>query len=144
MIGVAADDATGANDIAIMFTKSGYKVKVLAYEEDMNIFKDVDVLIIDTDSRLDEPALCYHKVYKAVAMLREIGCSMYHKKTCSVFRGNIGVEFDAMLDALNEDFAIISLAFPKNGRQTINGIHTVYGKKLEDSGFTGRDFKRVN
>jgi uncharacterized protein YgbK (DUF1537 family) len=45
------------------------------------------------------------------------------------------VEFDAMLDELGEEFAIISLAFPQNGRTTCRGIHKVHGKNLEDSEF---------
>ena len=40
-----------------------------------------------------------------------------------------------MLDALNEDFAGVVVGFPKNGRQTIDGIHYVRGVKLEESEF---------
>ena len=135
-IGVVADDTTGANDIGIMFSKNNYTAKVEIFNEDMNLEVDSDVIIIDTDSRLDPLELSYEKVYKSTKKLQEIGCSSFFNKTCSVFRGNIGKEFDAMLDALNEEFAIISLAFPKNGRQTINGVHTVHGKLLEQSEFS--------
>ncbi|MED4228696.1 four-carbon acid sugar kinase family protein [Neobacillus cucumis] len=135
MIGVVADDTTGANDIGIMFTNSGYKVKVVTFEPDLKVIKDTDVLIIDTDSRLDSPTLGYEKVKKATEILKNADCTMYFNKTCSVFRGNIGGEFDAMLDELAEEFAIISLAFPKNGRTTCQGIHKVYGKLLEESEF---------
>ncbi len=135
MIGVVADDTTGANDIGIMFSNNQYSVKVVTYNERMNLENDSDVLIIDTDSRLDPPEVSYDKVFKATQMLKEWGCSLYFKKTCSVFRGNIGREFDAMMDVLNENFAVVILSFPKNGRQTVNGIHTVYGKLLENSEF---------
>lgn len=135
MIGVVADDTTGANDIGIMFSNNHYSVKVVTYQEDMTLTKDVDVLIIDTDSRLNQPEVSYEKVFKATQLLKKLGCSMYYNKACSVFRGNIGPEFDAMMDALGESFAIISLAFPKNGRQTVNGIHIVHGKLLENSEF---------
>jgi uncharacterized protein YgbK (DUF1537 family) len=135
LIGVVADDTTGANDIGIMFSKNQYSVKILTYNENLNPEKDVDVLIIDTDSRLDPPQVSYDKVFKATKILQKMGCSMYYNKTCSVFRGNIGKEFDAMMDALDEKFAVISLAFPKNGRKTLYGIHTVYGKLLENSEF---------
>lgn len=135
MIGVVADDTTGANDIGIMFSNNHYSVKVVTYQEDIELSKDVNVLIIDTDSRLDKPEVSYEKVFKATRYLKKLGCSLYYNKTCSVFRGNIGREFDAMLDALEEDFAVITLAFPKNGRRTVNGIHTVYGKLLEESEF---------
>ncbi|MFS0776882.1 four-carbon acid sugar kinase family protein [Neobacillus sp. 3P2-tot-E-2] len=135
MLGVVADDTTGANDIGIMFSKNNYTTKVVAFDEQMNFTSDVDVMIIDTDSRLDPPGESYHKVLKATKILQKMGCTLFFNKTCSVFRGNIGKEFDAMLDALNQEFAVISLAFPKNGRKTVNGIHTVHGKLLELSEF---------
>ncbi len=134
-IGVVADDTTGANDIGLMFSKNNYTAKVEIFDQNMNVEVDSDVIIIDTDSRLDQPELSYKKVYDATKKLQSIGCSSFFNKTCSVFRGNIGKEFDAMLDALGEEFAVISLAFPKNGRQTINGIHTVHGELLEYSAF---------
>lgn len=135
MIGVVADDTTGANDIGLMFSKNHYTVKILTFHEDLQLGDKPDVLIIDTDSRLDSEEDSYQKVFKATNLLKELGCTQFFNKTCSVFRGNIGKEFDAMLDALNEEFAVISLAFPKNGRQTINGVHTVHGKLLEHSEF---------
>jgi uncharacterized protein YgbK (DUF1537 family) len=40
-----------------------------------------------------------------------------------------------MLDALGLEFAVVVLGFPKNGRTTVDGIHYVHGKRLEDSEF---------
>jgi uncharacterized protein YgbK (DUF1537 family) len=40
-----------------------------------------------------------------------------------------------MLDALGQDFAVVVLGFPKNGRLTLDGIHYVHGQRLEDSEF---------
>ncbi len=59
----------------------------------------------------------------------------FFSKQCSVFRGNIGAEFDAILDACGENFAPVVLGFPDNGRTTLDGIHYVYGVKLEESQF---------
>lgn len=135
LIGVVADDTTGANDIGVMFSKGQSTVKVVTFEETLELKKDANVVILDTDSRLDSLDLSYQKVFQATKKLEQLGCTRFFNKTCSVFRGNIGTEFDAMLDALNEEFAVIVLAFPKNGRKTVNGIHTVHGKLLEDSEF---------
>ncbi len=135
MIGVVADDTTGANDIGLMFRNNGYTVKIVTYETHMDLAADTDVLIIDTDSRLDRREVSYAKVANATRALQQVGCTLYYNKTCSVFRGNIGSEFDAMLDMLGEEFAVIVLAFPKNGRQTEHGIHTVHGNLLEHSEF---------
>lgn len=136
MIGVIADDFTGANDIGIMFAKNNYKVLVYSVYKDQELIdKNADVIILNTNSRLDTHEVAYSKVAEATRILRDLGCTMYHKKTCSVFRGNIGAEFDAMLDVLKEDFCPVILGFPSNGRTTRNGIHYVNGVLLEDSPF---------
>lgn len=138
IMGVVADDITGSNDIGSMFTKAGYLTHVYSYPGPgvrTRTGTAPDVAILDTNSRLDPPDAAYHKVYAATKELQAAGCTRFHNKTCSVFRGNIGVEFDAMLDALGLEFAVVILGFPKNGRTTVNGIHYVHGVKLEDSEF---------
>ncbi|WP_274362979.1 four-carbon acid sugar kinase family protein [Paenibacillus thermotolerans] len=91
--------------------------------------------MLDTNSRLDDAATAYRKAAEATMLLREAGATLFINKTCSVFRGNIGAEFDAMLDTLQEHFAVVVLGFPKNGRATVDGIHYVHGKRLEHSEF---------
>jgi uncharacterized protein YgbK (DUF1537 family) len=141
-MGVVADDVTGSNDIGIMFAKSDYLTHVYSFKEGAasstppnNGLDAPDILILDTNSRLDPPLVAYNKVFAATRELQRAGCRQFHNKTCSVFRGNIGAEFDAMLDALGLEFAVVVLGFPKNGRTTVDGIHYVHGKKLEDSEF---------
>lgn len=139
MIGVVADDITGAGDIGIMFAKSGMDTHVYPLSDAAAAGRpgvaSPDVLIVDTNSRLDRPEEAYAKVFEATKKLAEAGCVTFYNKTCSVFRGNVGAEFDAMLDALGASFAIVALGFPKTGRTTIGGIHYVRGVKLEQSEF---------
>lgn len=139
MIGIIADDITGANDIGTMFAKVDYRTYVYSYSPSMELdFSHVslpDVLILDTDSRFDEPAKAYNKVYGAAKKLQELGCTHYFKKTCSACRGNVGAELDAVLDALGKEFAVVVLGFPKNGRTTVDGVHYVNGRRLEESEF---------
>ncbi|MDI1251243.1 MAG: four-carbon acid sugar kinase family protein [Lacunisphaera sp.] len=136
MIGVIADDTTGANDIGVMFAKHGYLTQIATWlEDETHIDSGADVIVIDTDSRLEPPEIAYRKVFAATKRLVASGCTPLYKKTCSVFRGNIGAELDAMLDASGGSFAMVSVAFPKNGRRTVQGIHTVNGKRLEASAF---------
>ena len=139
-MGIAADDVTGANDIGIMFAKSGCPTHVYTFseEQDATVHPSgpaAQIVILDTNSRLDTPETAYRKVFAATRALKQMGCRRFFKKTCSVFRGNIGAEFDAMLDALGMEFAVVVLGFPKNGRTTVDGIHYVHGKKLEESQF---------
>ncbi|MFB9278631.1 four-carbon acid sugar kinase family protein [Cohnella cellulosilytica] len=138
MIGVVADDITGAGDIGIMFAKGGLEMHVypLRHAEDpARADARPDALIIDTHSRLDRPEEAYRKAFRATRLLAEAGCTAFYNKTCSVFRGNIGAEFDAMLDALDHAFALVVLGFPKTGRTTLGGIHYVRGQRLEQSEF---------
>ncbi|HLN60896.1 MAG TPA: four-carbon acid sugar kinase family protein [Symbiobacteriaceae bacterium] len=152
MIGVVADDTTGANDIGVMFAKHGYHTRVLTLTPELGPEAlQGDAVVIDTDSRLDHPEVAAEKVRRATRLLMEKGCTVYWKKTCSVFRGNVGPEFDAMLDTLGADFGIAVAAFPKNGRTTVHGMHAVRGVPLAESEFrrdpvhptTESDLRRV-
>ena len=124
LVGVVADDITGADDIGVMFAKHGYAVRIFGAGTDLAALpgrlagRRTDVIIIDTDSRMDEPQVAYAKVRRATAALVRAGCGLFWKKTCSVFRGNVGPEFDALFDELNHRFALAVAAFPKNGRVT--------------------------
>ncbi len=139
-MGVVADDITGANDIGSMFANAGYLVHIYTYDP-ATPFRHAaalaipDVAILNTNSRLDPAELAYDKVRAATLELQAAGCRQFFNKTCSVFRGNIGPEFDAMLDALGQEFALVVLGFPKNGRLTVDGVHYVHGVRLEESEF---------
>lgn len=133
---VIADDITGANDIGIMYAKAGLKTYVynldsLKEEE----YPDCDTLIVNTDSRFDRQDVAYHKVQRALELVQKFGADQYIDKQCSVFRGNIGAEFDAMMDWLGIDFAVVVLGFPGNGRTTRHSIHYVWGTELSKSQF---------
>ena len=133
---VIADDITGANDIGIMYAKSGFDTVVYSYDRlEPGFVPEHEVTVIDTDSRFCTPKEAYRRVYDCCRMVGRNGAVQFIDKQCSVFRGNIGAEFDAMLDALGEKHGMVVLAFPDNGRTTIHGIHYVYGVKLEDSQF---------
>ncbi len=139
-VGVVADDVTGANDIGSTFGNGGFRSAVfplnLIEGRDMEEeTQGLDAIIIDTDSRFDTAVEAAEKVQRAVEILKRLSCDRYFKKTCSVFRGNIGAEFDSMQKALGEKCAMVILGFPKNGRTTLEGIHYVYGEKLENSQF---------
>lgn len=132
--GVVGDDITGCQDIGVFFTKQGLKSIVTSNINE--IFRlEADAMIFDTDSRFEPADIAYQRVCEATKALKDSGCTQYFKKTCSVFRGNIGAEFDAMLDTLKESLMIVIAAFPMNGRTTVHGIHAVYGKPLEASQF---------
>ena len=133
---VVADDITGADDIGLMYYKSGHESVVFPYSSWREASFDFsDKVVIDTDSRLVSRQEAYKRVFNVVKKYSNDDISLYFDKQCSVFRGNIGAEFDAMLDALNADFAPVVLGFPDNGRTTVDGVHYVHGTRLEESQF---------
>lgn len=137
---VIADDVTGANDIGIMYAKAGLDTVVYSFdrldEEEKFETKFGDtVTVIDTNSRFLSREEAYARVYKETKRFKKEEVHQFFDKQCSVFRGNIGAEFDAMLDALGEEFAVVVLGFPDNGRQTINSVHYVHGVELKESQF---------
>lgn len=134
-VGIVADDITGANDIGLMFAKNGYKTAVMPFNEQLvsKMLDDLDVAVLDTNSRFDNPDAAADKVRRATEALMRSGFDMYHNKTCSVFRGNIGAEFDAMQDALGVKCSMVIAGFPKNGRTTLHGIHYLNGMPLDKS-----------
>ncbi|WP_027892055.1 four-carbon acid sugar kinase family protein [Calidithermus chliarophilus] len=140
-VGVVADDITGAGDIGGLFAKHGYAVRVFGAEADLATLPRLlegrrhDVLVVDTDSRFLSPELARERVARAARALQDLGCTLLWKKTCSVFRGNVGAEFDALLDALGAGFGAAVAAFPKNGRTTLHGVHYVRGVPLNESEF---------
>ena len=133
--GVVGDDITGCVDIGLMFHKGNIECDVFTKDSTLCKRIGVEAVIVDTDSRFTDSALAYQRVYDRVKELKELGTERYYKKTCSVFRGNIGAEFDAMLDASGENFALIVAGFPETGRTTIHSKQYIDGILLENSQF---------
>lgn len=140
-LGIVADDVTGASDIGGLLAKAGLAVRLFTAEADLATLPErlrdarTDVVIVDTDSRLEPPDIAAAKVRHATRALLDAGRDRFWKKTCSVFRGNVGVEFDAMLDELGAGFGVAVAAFPRNGRRTVGGRHSVHGIPLDLSEF---------
>ncbi len=136
-VGVVADDITGANDIGVMLAGNGYLSGIFSLQG-MPSPKDaagLDAVIINTDSRLDDGRTAALKTEEACRFLQSLPCDVYYSKTCSVFRGNIGAQFDAMRRCLNAGCSMVVLGFPRNGRTTVHGIHYVNGVRLQDTMF---------
>jgi uncharacterized protein YgbK (DUF1537 family) len=144
MIGVVADDLTGANDIGGMFAGAGLETFVFtstsAARAALGDGPRPDVAIIDTASRYDAPETAYARAAEAFAVLRDAGATRYFKKTCSVFRGNVGREFDAMLDTLGVDFAVVVAGYPSNRRTMTHGVLYADGVPLSESHFRNDPF----
>lgn len=136
-IGVVADDITGSNDIGAMLAGNGYVTGIFSLNNMPETAETIglDAIIINTDTRLDDTSTAADKTENATRFLQSLPCDMYYSKTCSVFRGNIGVQFDAMQHCLNAACSMVVLGFPRNGRTTVHGTHYVNGVPLENTMF---------
>jgi uncharacterized protein YgbK (DUF1537 family) len=83
LIGIVADDITGANDIGIMFAKAEWQTDVFPYPlyNKIGTFPP-NVLIVDTNSRLDPYEEAYEKVFESTKNLQTLGCEHFFNKTC--------------------------------------------------------------
>jgi len=129
LVGIIADDLTGANDTALQFHNLGAKTKILLDTSYVPDRKDVtEVWAISSESRNCNDIESLMRVENAVKTLEDkFSIEYYYKKIDSTIRGHIALETLAMLDILGYDAAIIIPAFPQEGRITVGGYHLLKG-----------------
>ncbi len=121
-ISIIADDLTGASDTGIQFRKYGLKTKVIADPEQLELFLGNDeILAINSNTRPLKSEKAYKIVYDISCKLKEAGFGRIYKKVDSTFRGNPGIELEAVMDALDSKLAILVPSYPDNGRCMVNG-----------------------
>jgi len=132
---VIADDFTGAMDTGVQFSKKGIATFVSTCTElDFNqIQKNIQVLVIDTESRHLTPDKAYEIVFNITSKAKEYGIQYVYKKTDSTIRGNIGAELKAVMDAWEGMPVMYVPAYPKTGRTTINSKQFVDGIPLHET-----------
>lgn len=137
ILGVIADDFTGATDVASMLVRAGmHTVQVLGIPE--GELPQADAVVIALKTRTIEPTDAVAQSLAALAALRAAGARQIYFKYCSTFdstpQGNIGPVTDALMAALGTDFTIACPAFPENGRTVFRGHLFVGDVLLSDSG----------
>lgn len=137
LIGIIADDLTGANDTALQFHLRGSNTQILLdYEGYLQTIKNAQTWAISTETRNVEPEVAYNKVKAATkTFIDKLNLEFFYKKIDSTLRGNIALETLAMLEVLNWDAAIIIPAFPSEGRITVGGYHLLKGVPIERTEF---------
>lgn len=133
LIGIIADDLTGANDTALQFHLRGSNTQIiLDYEAYLQNIKNAQTWAISTETRNVLPNVAYNKVKAAVQMaVEKLNLEFFYKKIDSTLRGNIAIETLAMLEVLKWDAAVIIPAFPSEGRITVGGYHLLKGVPIE-------------
>ena len=138
ILGVIADDFTGATDIAGMLVKGGMRtIQTIGVPAKGTIPDDVDAVVVALKTRSIPAADAVAQSLDALKALQAAGCVRFFFKYCSTFdstdAGNIGPVGDALLDALKAKQAIYCPAFPVNGRTIFFGHLFVGDVLLSDS-----------
>lgn len=136
-IGIIADDFTGANDSGVRLAQKGLRSKVMltppahpAAEE-----PEIDVWIVDTNSRSVSSEQAYENVCLEINNLKQRGVTTFYKKIDSTLRGNIATELKALQKEAELDVLLIAPAFPSMGRTVEDGHLYVYGQPVTETEF---------
>lgn len=131
---VPADDMTGACETAAALARPDRQSCLLPGPTCGLPDRPVDVLVINTDSRHEDPAEAAGRIRTAVTELAG-GFDRVYKKIDSTLRGNVGAELEALMDALGLSVLALVPAFPQAGRTIRDGRLFVHGKALAQSEF---------
>ncbi|WP_420336420.1 3-oxo-tetronate kinase [Roseibium sp.] len=160
LVGVIADDFTGASDIANTLAKGvppegGLRTAQYPGIPMNKAAADVDAGVISLKSRSAPIEEAVAESLKALAWLNDQGCRQIIFKYCSTFDstkdGNIGPVASALASALNVRNVVVCPAFPAAGRSVYQGHLFVHDRLLNESGMqnhpvtpmTDPDIRRV-
>lgn len=122
LIGVVADDLTGACDTAAQFRRAGGRVAVLLdLVEGEPLPTGWDVLTLTTESRRALPTIAARLTREAVRRLRDAGAKRFYAKIDSVLRGAPGGIVEAAAMECHVPYVLVAPAFPAQGRTVTGG-----------------------
>ncbi|MGL6122727.1 MAG: four-carbon acid sugar kinase family protein [Shewanella sp.] len=130
---VIADDFTGANDTGMQFYNQGCSVDV-SLSNDFGDF-DSDIVVYNTDSRSMKQRDAMDSVAKVIERCNISKDTFIYKKIDATFRGNIGSEIEALIDATQFSYAVLCNALPSKGRTIENGKCMYKGQGVTMSEF---------
>ena len=127
LIGLIADDFTGAMDSGAQFVKAGLPARLKLTGEG-----SAQVEIINTASRELAESEAVERCRQAA---RSLAGRKLFKKIDSTLRGHVGAEIEAVLQNSNYHKALVCPAAPLQGRVVRGGQVFVEGRLLADSSF---------
>ena len=132
MIGVIADDLTGAAELGGIGLRYGLRAEVVL---EGKCDRETDLLCVDTDSRSCKANEAARRAATAARKLRKAGAVWIYKKVDSVLRGNVLAEVSAIREALGLHSALLVPANPRFGRVIRDGRYFVKGKPIHQTDF---------
>ena len=133
MIGIVADDISGAAEVGGVCHRFGFETK--AYREANRVRRPAEVIVIDTDSRSLAPSESARRVRRAVGWLGQFKPEWSYKKVDSVLRGNVYHEIVAMEESLGPTRALLVPANPSLGRVIRDGVYYVDDIPVNETDF---------
>ena len=138
LLGVIADDLTGATDVALMLAREGMKVvQTVGVPASADALPDADAVVVSLKSRTNAPEEAVQWSLAACEALLGAGAQQILFKYCSTFdstdKGNIGPVTDALMHRLGARYTIACPAFPANGRSVFQGHLFIGSVLLSDS-----------
>jgi uncharacterized protein YgbK (DUF1537 family) len=132
MIGVIADDLTGAAELGAVGARHGLRAEIVRNGPPSG---RADLVCVDTDSRSCEAAAAGQRAALAAQMLREAGAEWIYKKVDSVLRGQVTAEVEAVMRQLGLNRALLLPANPSLGRTIEGGHYFVRGRPIHKTEF---------
>ena len=126
LLGVVADDYTGASDLANTLAAEGLRtVQTIGVPRATLDLPEVDAVVVALKSRSIEAGRAVALSVEAETWLRARGASHVLFKICSTFdstdRGNIGPVLDALRARARAGAVLVTPAFPETGRTVFMG-----------------------
>lgn len=132
MIGVIADDLTGAAEIGAVGLRHGLSAEIVQRGKPSG---RAEVVCVDTDSRSCTPDEAGKRAAAAARLLCEAGAQWIYKKVDSVLRGQVTAEVEAAMKQLQLNRALLLPANPSLGRVIRDGQYVVRGKLIHRTEF---------
>lgn len=125
-LAILADDLTGACDTGAVFAGAG-AVPVTVWPQRSS---DAAVRVVDTETR----GVAAHEAARRVtAAVVTSPAARYFKKIDSTLRGQIGAEVDALMRAVGASSALLTPAFPAQGRTVVDRILMIDGAPITET-----------
>jgi uncharacterized protein YgbK (DUF1537 family) len=138
LIGVIADDFTGASDIANTLATGGLVTSQYMGVPHSPAAPGIEAGVISLKARSIPAAEAVAASLEALRWLQEQGCRQIVFKYCSTFdstpEGNIGPVAEALADALDVTRVVVCPAFPTMRRTVYQGHLFVGDRLLSESG----------
>lgn len=139
MIGVIADDLSGAAEIGAIGLRHGLRAEIalapLAAGKSHLLASGSAIVCVDTDSRTAAPEEAARRAAAAARMLRRAGAKWIYKKVDSVLRGNVLAETEAVARQMGAGSVLLHPANPSLGRIIRDGRYFVRGKPIHKTEF---------